>query len=70
MKKKSKAILRMRQMPSLKHKNCEPFDIEQSEVLRWLLAQREVKESIFNWAKDAGVIVYDPETGTWKGCDT
>ena len=55
-------------MPPLVHaKKGEPFDITKSEVAKWIVAQPEIMQKIFDLAVRQGVIVYDPKTGTWQG---
>lgn len=54
-------------MPPLRHKVGDPFDIEQSEVVAWLLRQPELKQWLFNKVSDTRRIVYDEATGTWSG---
>ena len=43
------------------------FDIFESEVIKWLLAQPEILQYLFNKAKE--YCVYDPVTGKWRGKD-
>lgn len=58
-----------KQMPPLRHKlPGKEFDIARSEVVRWLVAQPEIMQLIFNAVK-AKYIVYDKPTGTWHGVD-
>lgn len=55
-----------REMPPLRHSiPGEPFRMENSEVVKWLIGQPEVLQYLFDKAK--AYLVYDPETGTWKG---
>jgi len=59
-----------RTMPPLRHSlPGHPFDIERSEVARWLCSQPGIMQYVFDAAKNAGTIAYDPETGTWRGVD-
>lgn len=63
-----------RKMPPLFHKNPGiDFDINKSEVVKWLMNTPEAKtllwESIQNVYGDRCPIVYDQETGLWKGKD-
>lgn len=39
----------------------------ESKVADWLCSQPEVRQYIFDAAKETGSIVYDAETGTWRG---
>lgn len=54
-------------MPPLRHSVGEVFDIEKSEVVRWVLEQPELKQWLFNKIKDTNRIAYDEATGTWRG---
>lgn len=59
-----------RKMPPLRHKVGEVYDVRRSEVAQWLVKQPDIMEKLVGMAKSKGVIVYDPDTGTWKGADT
>ena len=59
-----------RSMPRLKHTVGSKFDIRTSEVVKWLLDQPKIMQKIFNLAMNSGTIVYDPDTGEWRGADT
>ena len=63
----SKALLAAAQMPPLQHKIEEPFDIRNSQVLNWLLGQREILQAAFDYYRTQGAIIFDQETKTWKG---
>lgn len=58
-----------RKMPRLKHTVGSKFDIRTSEVVKWLLDQPEIMQKIFNFAMNEKTIVYDPDTGEWRGAD-
>ena len=58
-----------RNMPRLKHKVGDRFDINTSEVIKWLVSQPEIMDKIFIMANNHKVIVYDPDTGEWRGAD-
>ena len=58
-----------RKMPRLKHSVGSKFDIRTSEVVKWLLNQPDIMQKVFNFAMNGGVIVYDPDTGEWRGAD-
>lgn len=64
-----KALQVARSMPPLAHwpDKPEPYRVDRSEVIQWLLAQPEVQEWVFHFAKDCGVIAYDAVQGTWAG---
>lgn len=68
--KTTKAIKAVTQMPIRQHTTTEPFDIMQSEVVAWLVQQPEVLNSMFNYYKDAGAIVFDSTSQSWKGVET
>ena len=58
-----------RKMPRLKHAVGDRFDIRTSEVVKWLVNQPEIMQKIFNFAMNEKTIVYDPDTGEWRGAD-
>ena len=58
-----------RKMPRLKHTVGDRFDIRTSEVVKWLVNQPEIMQKIFNFAMNEKTIVYDPDTGEWRGAD-
>lgn len=45
------------------------FDIMDSRVCDWLMADPAIRQKVFDMAVNRKVIVYDPETGMWKGTD-
>ena len=57
------------QMPPLHHFPVDgsSFEISKSEVARWLCAQAEIQQTIFNIAKRHAMITYDVESRTWRG---
>lgn len=60
----------IKKMPPLLHTvKGEAFDIMQSEAAKWIAAQPEVMQKIFDTARYRGVIRYDAETGRWQGVD-
>jgi hypothetical protein len=63
----SKALLSAAQMPPLQHKTQEPFDIRKSPAVKWLTDRSEILQAAFDYYKDRGAIVFDKNTGTWKG---
>ncbi len=55
-------------MPPLRHTlPGQPFRLENSEVVRWLLNQPDVMQSVFDKAKK--YLRYNGDTGTWQGVD-
>jgi len=59
-------------MPSLPHSVCGEdgeFDIMRSKVAEWLCMQPEVRQYVFDAAKETGVIKYDDAIGEWHGVD-
>ena len=58
-----------KKMPPLKHKFGKEFDVNNSDVITWLINQPKIKQKIFDMANQHGVIVFNPETRTWQGCD-
>jgi len=58
-----------RKMPPLRHSHPgTEFDIQQSDVARWLVQQPEIMQLVF-WNVKGKDIVFDPETGLWRGVD-
>lgn len=62
-------------MPELVHNlsgesGDKKFDIMKSEVAAWLVEQPGIRQFVFNKIREAGMIAYDGETGTWKGVGT
>jgi hypothetical protein len=64
---KSQKVAAIAKMPRLSHfpNKLAPFDISNSEVVQWLLAQPEIQLWIFNRAKDSRAIRFDGEK--WEG---
>ena len=61
---------RAKRMPRLRHSvPGEPFDIDKSEVAAWLVSQPEIRQAVFDLAKESGKIIFDSETRTWVGVD-
>lgn len=58
-----------RKMPRLRHTVGNKFDLRTSEVVKWLLDQPDIMQKIYNFATSHKVIVYDADTGEWKGAD-
>ncbi len=55
-------------MPPLIHSMPDaPFDINQSQVVKWLIADPEIKQWLFNKAKETERIRFDPATKLWSG---
>ena len=66
--RRNRALEYARQMPPLRHRVGDEFDIMNSEVAEWLCSQPAVRQYLFDAAKELKVIVFDQETGTWSGC--
>ena len=57
-------------MPPLHHSiPDQPFDIRNSEVVKWLAKQPEILNYVWNNIKNSGAVVFNPETGKWQGVD-
>lgn len=62
-------------MPPLKHRTArdEEYDVRKSEVAQWLCAQPEIMQLVFEKVGSSksglGFIVYNSETGEWRGRD-
>ena len=58
-------------MPRLKHYvPGEAFDFQKSELVQWLMNNENAFDLVFSALQSSGTIVFDSETGEWKGCDT
>ena len=58
----------VRTMPPLHHTvTGEPFCIQNSEVVKWLINQPEALQYLFEKAKS--LLVYDKATNTWRGAE-
>jgi hypothetical protein len=57
------------EMPPLKHwlARDPSFSITRSEAVKWLTAQPEILQYVFNSMKNAGVIEFDLESRCWRG---
>lgn len=62
-----------KEMPALKHTTSDgDFNIEDSEVVKWLIKQPEVLQYIFTRISNNGtkpLIIYNPIKKTWQGVD-
>ena len=56
-------------MPPLRHKVGESFDVMKSEVCDWLCMQPEIRQLVFEMAKNTELIEYDPNDAVWHGVD-
>lgn len=69
--KHDKRLDAARWMPALRHSvPGEEFDILDSEAAEWLASQPEIRQYLFDKAKQLGLIRYDRESGTWSGAAT
>ena len=69
-KRRSKLLDVARKMPTLKHSiPGQPFDIQKSEAVNWLIKQPEVLTYLWNHIKQSGYVEYDPECRAWTGVD-
>lgn len=61
----------MRGMPELSHwpgrEAGEAFDMMKSEVVEWLVGLVEVRQHIFDVARDGGRVIFDEGTRKWRG---
>ena len=68
--RKSKLLETAKQMPPLYHTiPGQDFDMSKSEVVKWLLEQPEIQNYVWNNIKNSGSVIYDSDTGKWKGVD-
>jgi hypothetical protein len=65
----SPALQRASEMPPLSHwlGKDQSFSITRSEAAKWLAAQPEILQFVFNSMKNAGVIEFDLESRSWRG---
>ena len=55
------------EMPALRHSMPgKDFDVRDSEVAKWLCAQPDIMQLVFESVKGVNII-YDANTGTWQG---
>ncbi|NLU24131.1 MAG: hypothetical protein GXW99_05325 [Clostridiales bacterium] len=68
--KRIKILDVVRFMPPKRHSiPGQDFNIMSSEVMRWMLRSPIVWNYIWNNIKQSGAIVYDQDSGTWRGID-
>lgn len=59
-----------KKMPPLYHRLPEKeFNHADSEVLKWLVTQPDIAQHVFDKVSEWGYIVYDNDTGKWRGVD-
>lgn len=58
-----------RKMPPLHRKKGESYDVAQDDVFLWASSKPEIVNSMIDKASYEGLIVFDPVTRTWRGCD-
>lgn len=70
----TKAFKAAAKMPAGKrhHADGEDYRIKSSEVVEWLVQQPEILQAMFDYYRDRRhpAILFDHETGTWKGRDS
>ncbi len=55
-------------MPPLPHSvPDQPFDIEKSQTVAWIMAQPGIKDWVWQVARQTERIVFDKETRRWHG---
>jgi hypothetical protein len=54
-------------MPKLVHGNGPPFDIRNSECVRWMMKQPVILNAMFDYFVNRKCIVYNPVSKTWVG---
>ncbi len=55
-------------MPALPHSvEGQPFDIEASETVKWIMAQPGIKDWLWAKARGTGRIKFDPVAKQWSG---
>nr|DAS24626.1 MAG TPA: hypothetical protein [Caudoviricetes sp.] len=69
-KRRSEKLLVAKTMPPLYHTlPGEKFDGDRSQVYAWIKNQPDLMNWFWRQLASAGYIVYNPETGQWKGVD-
>ncbi len=67
---RSKKLSVARNMPPMYHTlPGHNFDITQSEAIKWLTAQPEILNYIWDNIKNSDDVCYDAATGKWRGVD-
>lgn len=57
-------------MPPLRHSaNGKAFDIQESEVAKWLCERPEIMQLVFDKARESKAIVYVAEHDMWRGSE-
>lgn len=70
MKKRTEKLNVCATMPPLPHGvTGQPFDISKSEAAAWIVSQPDILQYVFDRAKSAGLIAFDPDTRLWTGVD-
>ena len=69
-KRRSEKLLVAKTMPPLYHTlPGKEFDNDKSQVYVWIANQPDLMHWLWRQLESAGYIVYNPETGQWKGVD-
>lgn len=69
-RKRAKILEIVKRMPLLRHSiPGEDFDIQKSEVMKWIMQSPAAWNYIWNNIKQSGAVIYDSDTGTWQGVD-
>ena len=59
-----------KRMPELRHSiPGQEFEIQNSEVVQWLIKQPEVLNYVWNNIKNSGAVTYNADTGCWRGIE-
>lgn len=67
----SKKLEVVKGMPWLSHNHVAggEFDAGNSDVLKWLSSQPGVMAWVFDILRGRNLVIYDEETGMWRGVD-
>lgn len=69
-RKTTKVFEMAKSMPPLYHSiPDEDFDIQKSEVMKWIMQNSITWDYVWNNIKQSGAIIYNPDTGKWQGVD-
>lgn len=69
-KKRSQLLNVLKNMPPLHHSvPGEEFNIDDSEMVNWMIEQPEIRSWLGSYLKSIGYTTYDSNTGTHVGID-
>lgn len=67
-RRKAKILEVAKSMPPLRHSiPGKDFDIQKSEVMKWIMQNPVTWNYVWNNIKQSGAVTYNPDTGEWQG---